>query len=130
LSCHPGKRSTKKLQSYAHCKTNGHNRQVKSISANNHEIPILFYNSCNFFQNRTQRKSQQIQENRNNPLHHIRQQQNKTRHQQQKRFQKIFNNTETEQHTAENPWVTEEITEEIKKFLTSNENENANYQNL
>jgi hypothetical protein len=29
-----------------------------------------------------------------------------------------------------NPWVTEEIREEIKKFMEFNENENATYQNL
>jgi hypothetical protein len=29
---------------------------------------------------------------------------------------------ETEQHTAERPWMTKEIREEIKKFLASNEN--------
>jgi hypothetical protein len=37
---------------------------------------------------------------------------------------------ETEQHTAENQWVTEVIREEIKKFLESSENENTIYQNL
>jgi hypothetical protein len=37
---------------------------------------------------------------------------------------------ETEQHTAKNQWVTEEIRGEIKKFLESNENENKTYQNL
>jgi hypothetical protein len=50
---------------------------------------------------RTQRKSQQIQENQNNPLHHIRPQWNKTRLQQQKKPQKIFKHMDTEQHTAE-----------------------------
>jgi hypothetical protein len=39
---------------------------------------------------------QQIQENWNNPLHHIRLQQNKTRPQQQKKPQKMFEHMETE----------------------------------
>jgi hypothetical protein len=38
---------------------------------------------------------------------------------------------ESEQHTSlKNKWETEEIREEIKKFLQSNENENTTYQNL
>jgi hypothetical protein len=35
-----------------------------------------------------------------------------------------------EQHTGEKLMVNEEIREEIKKFLESNENENTTYQNL
>jgi hypothetical protein len=42
-----------------------------------------------------------------------------------KKPQKIFKHMETEQHTAENQWVTEVIREEIKKFLESNESENT-----
>jgi hypothetical protein len=37
---------------------------------------------------------------------------------------------EAEQHITHDQWVTEEIREEIKKFLEFNENENTPYQNL
>jgi hypothetical protein len=52
---------------------------------------------------RTQEKSQQIQENQYNSLHHIRSQQNKTRTQQRKKLQKILKHMGIEQHTAEKP---------------------------
>jgi predicted glycosyltransferase involved in capsule biosynthesis len=52
---------------------------------------------------RTQAKSQQIQENQNNHLYHIRSQWNKTRPQQQKKPQKILKHMKTEEHTAEKP---------------------------
>jgi hypothetical protein len=48
----------------------------------------------------TQSKSQQIQENQNNPLHHVRSQLNKTRHKQPKKPQKILKHMEIKQHTA------------------------------
>jgi DNA-binding transcriptional regulator GbsR (MarR family) len=64
---------------------------------------FFFCSSWNFLQNRsyfrTQRKSQQIQENQNNLLHCIRSQQNKTRS-QEKEPQKIFKHMKTEKHTA------------------------------
>jgi hypothetical protein len=66
-------------------------------------IHILFYSSWNFLQNRsyfkTQSKFQHIKENWNNPLHHIRSQQNKARIQQQKKPLKIFKHMETEEHS-------------------------------
>jgi hypothetical protein len=69
---------------------------------NNQAIHILFYSSQKIFQNtsyfRTQNKSQQIQENQNNLLYHIRPQHNKTRHQQQK---KLLKHMMTEQCTPE-----------------------------
>jgi hypothetical protein len=78
-----------------------------------------------FLQNRsyfrTQSKYQQIQEIQNNHLHHIRLQWNKTKPQKQNKPQKILKHMETEQHTAENKWVTEEIRELIKKSFESNE---------
>jgi gas vesicle protein len=49
---------------------------------------------------RTQSKSQQIQENINNPLHRIRSQCNKIRPQQQNNLPKILKHMENEQHTA------------------------------
>jgi hypothetical protein len=33
-------------------------------------------------------------------------------------------------NTLQHKWVIEEITEETKKYLESNENENTNYENL
>jgi hypothetical protein len=47
---------------------------------------------------RTQSKFQQIQENRNNPLHHIRSKWNKTRP-QQKKLHKVLKHMEAKQHT-------------------------------
>jgi hypothetical protein len=37
---------------------------------------------------------------------------------------------ETEQHTANDLWVTEKMSEEIKNFLESSENQNTTYQYL
>jgi hypothetical protein len=52
---------------------------------------------------RTQSKYQQIQENQNNPLYHIRSQCNKARFQQHKKTQKTFKHMHIEQQTAEKP---------------------------
>jgi hypothetical protein len=47
-----------------------------------------------------------------------------------KKTTKLFNLLETERHTFSNYLVIEEIREESKKFLDSNENENITFQNL
>jgi hypothetical protein len=89
----------------------------------------FFFSLWDFLQNRsyfrTQRKSQQIQANQNNPLHHIRSQWNETRPQQQKNPQKILKHMETEQHIAKKPMGDQSHKGRIKKFLESSENENT-----
>ena len=37
---------------------------------------------------------------------------------------------ETQQHAINNRWITEEIKEEIKKYLAANDNEDTSLQNL
>jgi hypothetical protein len=91
------------------------------------QYTFFFCSSRNFLQNRsyfrTQNKTQQIQENWNNPC--IISDHNGIRlHLNNKRnHRKIFKHMETEQHTGENQWVTEVKREKSKKFLESNENE-------
>jgi superfamily I DNA and/or RNA helicase len=70
---------------------------------------------------RTQSKSKQIQEDQNNPLHHIRSQQTSTT----KETPENIKHMETEQQ-----WVTEVIREDIRKYLEPNENEKTICQNL
>jgi hypothetical protein len=89
---------------------------------------MKLYKNTSYF--RTQSKCQQTQ-NRNNPLHHIRTQQNKTRPQQQKNPQKILKHMETEKHTLQRKKIGDRvIKEEFLKFLESNDNENTTFQNL
>jgi hypothetical protein len=47
-----------------------------------------------------------------------------------KRNRKYSNTWRLNNTLLKNQWMTEEIREEIKKFLESNENENTTYQNL
>ena len=47
-----------------------------------------------------------------------------------KRKEKKNNYLETKQHATKKPMVTDEIKEEIKKYLEKNDNENTTIQNL
>ena len=47
-----------------------------------------------------------------------------------KRKEKKNNYLETKQHATKKPMVTDEIKEEIKKYLETNDNENTTIQNL
>jgi hypothetical protein len=64
-----------------------------------------------------------IQENRSNPLYHIRSQQNKTTAQQQNKHRKYSNTWKLKNTLLIKQWVPEEIRDDIKRFLESNENE-------
>jgi hypothetical protein len=79
---------------------------------------------------RTQSKPQQIQGNRNNPLHHVRSLLNKTTSTTKETPEKYSKTWKLSNTLLKNQWVTEVRREEIKEFLESNENENTTCQNL
>ena len=72
-------------------------------------------------------KPQQIQENLNHIKHFLEPQRLKTRNQPQG---KRLKNIQTHSMLLNNEWVKNEIREEIKKFLQTNENEHTTVQNL
>jgi hypothetical protein len=112
----------------SHHRSNGPSWCQQNISSNFCTIYILLSTPWNFLQNwsylRAQSKPQQIKENRNNPLHFIWSQYNKTRTQQQKQQEKIRKQLEAEHTLLNDQWVIDEIKEEFKRFLEVNENEN------